>query len=55
MKTLQAQWHSSVIPRREVQANLMEFELNSDRGIGITAWLVSGLKLQELQLSLLEI
>ena len=38
-----------VILQRIFQARLMELELNSDREIGITASLVSGLKLQEYQ------
>jgi ribosome biogenesis SPOUT family RNA methylase Rps3 len=39
----------SVIPRREIQAKLMEAELSSDSGIGITSWLIKGLRIQELQ------
>jgi hypothetical protein len=38
-----------VIPRREVEARLMESELDFNNGIGITAWLVDGLKIQEHQ------
>ena len=40
---------SIAIPRREVQARLMEAELDADSGIGITAWLATGLKIQETQ------
>jgi hypothetical protein len=40
---------AAVIPRREVQATLMEQEVNMARGIGVTAWLVLGLKIQETQ------
>jgi hypothetical protein len=36
-----------VIPRREVEARLMESELDFNNGMGITAWLVDGLKIQE--------
>jgi hypothetical protein len=36
-----------VIPRWEVEARLMESELDLNNGIGITAWLVDGLKIQE--------
>jgi hypothetical protein len=38
-----------VIPRREVHASLIERELDSHTGIGITAWLMAGLKIQEAQ------
>jgi len=38
-----------VIPQREIQAELMERELSSDSGIGITSWLITGLRIQELQ------
>jgi hypothetical protein len=37
----------TVIPRREVEARLMESELDFNNGMGITAWLVDGLKIQE--------
>jgi hypothetical protein len=36
-----------VIPVREVEARLLESELDLNNGIGITAWLVDGLKIQE--------
>lgn len=36
-----------MIPRREVEARLMESELDFNNGMGITAWLVDGLKIQE--------
>jgi len=38
-----------VIPRRGVEARLMESELQFNTGLGITAWLVEGLKIQEHQ------
>ena len=38
-----------VIPRREVQATLMEAEVSAARGIGVTTWLSLGLKIQESQ------
>jgi len=38
-----------VIPQREIQAELMEAELSSEIGIGITSWLIKGIKIQELQ------
>lgn len=38
-----------VIPRREIEAELMEGELSSETGIGVTTWLTTGLKIQELQ------
>jgi hypothetical protein len=41
-----------VVPRREIQAKLMEAELSSDSGIGVTSCLIMGLKIQELQLVL---
>jgi hypothetical protein len=40
---------AQVIPRRDVEARLMELELYSDKGTGITSWLISGLKIQESQ------
>jgi len=38
-----------VVPRREIQAKLMEAELSSNSGVGVTSWLMMGLKIQELQ------
>jgi hypothetical protein len=38
-----------VVPRHEIQAELMEFELNSARGLGVTNWLMLGIRIQELQ------
>jgi hypothetical protein len=38
-----------VIPQREVQAKVLEDEMRADGGIRVTAWLISGLQIQETQ------
>ncbi|KAF8949743.1 hypothetical protein BDZ97DRAFT_1935059 [Flammula alnicola] len=44
-----------VIPQTEIQANLMQAEQEADSGVGVTTWLVAGMKIQEAQLSIPEL